>query len=248
MMQRLNPSVVPEGYAALRRVEAYLQASGLDHKLTALVKTRVSQMNGCAYCLHMHTQEALKLGESSARLFLLDAWHESHLYSERERAALAWAEALTNIAMSHAPDDVYDETDEYEAPSFTAEELEGLDRGGGPRRFLPLEDEPTTLVARYLFPTERYRGEWKRHWIHLAKPIGIGAGATLLLGYLAGFLTKQDIDGLVTVAVLIWRRAIRLYCEAVASAASSGKAGGAQARGEDVGAMAEPPVEAALAE
>jgi membrane protein YdbS with pleckstrin-like domain len=101
-------------------------------------------------------------------------------------------------------DDTFDETDEYEAPSFTAEELEGLDRGGGPRRFLPLEDEPTTLVARYLFPTERYRGEWKRHWIHLAKPVGIGAAATLLLGYLAGFLTKQNINGLVTVAVLVW--------------------------------------------
>ncbi|MDI6099843.1 PH domain-containing protein [Actinoplanes sp. NEAU-A12] len=103
-----------------------------------------------------------------------------------------------------SPDDLYDETDEYQAPSFTPEELEGLDRGGGPRRFLPLEDEPTTLVARYLFPTERYRGEWKRHWIHLAKPIGIGAAATLVLGYLAGFLTKQEVDGLVTVAVLIW--------------------------------------------
>jgi len=66
------------------------------------------------------------------------------------------------------------------------------------------EDEPTTLVARYLFPTERYRGEWKRHWIHLSTPLLIGAGATLLLGYLAGFLTRQHIDGLVTVAVLIW--------------------------------------------
>ncbi|MET0426717.1 MAG: PH domain-containing protein [Actinoplanes sp.] len=96
---------------------------------------------------------------------------------------------------------------EYEAPVFTEEELEGLGPeggGGGPRRVLPLEDEPTTLVARYLFPTERYRGEWKRHWIHLSAPLGIGAGATLLLGYLAGFLTRQDINGLVTVAVLIW--------------------------------------------
>jgi hypothetical protein len=60
--------------------------------------------------------------------------------------------------------------DEYEAPVFTEEELSGLDDGGGPRRVLPLEDEPTTLVARYLFPTERYRGEWKRHWIHLSSP------------------------------------------------------------------------------
>jgi len=95
-------------------------------------------------------------------------------------------------------------TDEYEAPVFTEEELSGLDGDSGPRRVLPLEDEPTTLVARYLFPTERYRGEWKRHWISLSAPLGIGAGATLLLGYLAGFLTRQNVNGLVTVAVLIW--------------------------------------------
>jgi membrane protein YdbS with pleckstrin-like domain len=97
-----------------------------------------------------------------------------------------------------------DYADEYEAPVFTEEELSGLDGSAGPRRVLPLEDEPTTLVARYLFPTERYRGEWKRHWIHLSGPGGIGAGATLLLGYLAGFLTRQNIDGLVTAAVLVW--------------------------------------------
>lgn len=99
-----------------------------------------------------------------------------------------------------------DDPADYEAPVFTEEELEGLgpEGGGGPRRVLPLEDEPTTLVARYLFPTERYRGEWKRHWIHLSTPLLIGAGATLALGYLAGFLTRQNVDGLVTVAVLIW--------------------------------------------
>jgi membrane protein YdbS with pleckstrin-like domain len=96
--------------------------------------------------------------------------------------------------------------DEYEAPVFSEEELQGLggDAQGGPRRVLPLEDEPTTLVARYLFPTERYRGEWKRHWIHLSSPLAIGAGATLALGYLAGFLTRQNINGLVTAAVLLW--------------------------------------------
>ena len=107
-MQRLNPfAVAPDGVAALTGVEKYLQNCGLDHKLIALVKTRVSQINGCAYCLHMHTQEARQLGETDTRLYLLDAWHESNLYSERERAALAWAEALTNIAASRAPDDVY---------------------------------------------------------------------------------------------------------------------------------------------
>ncbi|AGL21111.1 PH domain-containing protein [Actinoplanes sp. N902-109] len=103
----------------------------------------------------------------------------------------------------------YREPDEYEAPVFTEDELKGLGGEsagvpGGPRRVLPLEDEPTTLVSRYLFPTERYRGEWKRHWIHLSTPLLIGIGATLLLGYLAGFLTRQEIDGLVTAAVLIW--------------------------------------------
>jgi AhpD family alkylhydroperoxidase len=108
--QRLNPfTVAPEGLAALTGVENYLQKCGLDHRLIALVKTRVSQINGCAYCLHMHTEEARKLGETDMRLHLLDAWHESNLYSARERAALNWAEALTNIAASRAPDDIYNE-------------------------------------------------------------------------------------------------------------------------------------------
>ena len=123
MKQRLNPfTVTPDGVAALTAVEAYLQKSGLDHKLIALVKTRVSQINGCAYCLHMHTEEARKLGESDMRLHLLDAWHESHLYSERERAALNWAEALTNIAATHAPDDVFAEA----RKQFSEKELADL--------------------------------------------------------------------------------------------------------------------------
>jgi AhpD family alkylhydroperoxidase len=109
MTRRLNAfAVAPEGYAALARVETYLKGCGLDERLILLVKTRVSQMNGCAYCLHMHTEDARKLGESEMRLYLLDAWHESHLYSARERAALEWAESLTNIATTRAPDDVYD--------------------------------------------------------------------------------------------------------------------------------------------
>src|SRR5262245_8810882 len=109
MTQRVNPfAVAPDGIAALTAVEHYVQKSGLDPKLVALVKTRVSQINGCAYCLHMHTQEARKLGDTDTRLHLLDAWHESNLYSKRERAALGWAEALTDIKTTHAPDDVYD--------------------------------------------------------------------------------------------------------------------------------------------
>ncbi len=76
---------------------------------------------------------------------------------------------------------------------------------GSARRVLPLEDEPTTLVARYLFPTERYRGEWKRHWVHLWTPLLIGAGATFVLGYLSGFLAKQESSSMfTTIAVIVW--------------------------------------------
>ena len=85
-----------------------VHASGLEDSLMELVKIRASQSNGCAFCLHMHTEEARKLGETEARLYLLDAWRESELYTARERAALDWAETLTNIARTHAPDEVYE--------------------------------------------------------------------------------------------------------------------------------------------
>lgn len=97
----------------------------------------------------------------------------------------------------------------YLPPEFSEDELAGLrtDAAGmpiGPRRVLPLEDEPSSLVARYLFPTERYRGEWKRHWIHLSTPLLIGTAATFALGYLSGFLARQDVRGLTTAAVIVW--------------------------------------------
>ena len=99
--------------------------------------------------------------------------------------------------------------DPDDGPEISEEELAGLqvDAAGmplGPRRVLPLEDEPTPLVARYLFPTERYRGEWKRHKIYLATPILVGVLATFVLGYLSGFLAGQGGGGLTTVAVLVW--------------------------------------------
>ncbi|MGC5054468.1 PH domain-containing protein [Micromonospora sp. DT48] len=95
----------------------------------------------------------------------------------------------------------------YQPPEISEEELAGLRAdasGATPRRVLPLEDEPSSLVARYLFPTERYRGEWKRHWIHLATPIIVGVAATFVLGYLSGFLAGQDVGALTTIAVLLW--------------------------------------------
>ncbi|QLQ39150.1 PH domain-containing protein [Micromonospora robiginosa] len=95
----------------------------------------------------------------------------------------------------------------YPEQPISEEELAGLrvDASGmAPRRVLPLEDEPSSLVARYLFPTERYRGEWKRHWIHLSTPIIVGIAATFVLGYLSGFLAGRDVGALTTVAVLLW--------------------------------------------
>jgi membrane protein YdbS with pleckstrin-like domain len=97
---------------------------------------------------------------------------------------------------------------DYPPPDIDAEELAGLgDATGvplGARRVLPLEDEPSGLVSRYLFPTERYRGEWKRHWIHLLPQVAVGTLATFALGYLTGFVAKRNAEGLTTVGVLIW--------------------------------------------
>jgi AhpD family alkylhydroperoxidase len=90
-------------------MEAYVQSSGLEASLIELVKTRASQINGCAYCIHMHTRDARARGESEERLYLLDAWRESPLYTERERAALAWTEAVTLVSQTHVPDAVYEE-------------------------------------------------------------------------------------------------------------------------------------------
>ena len=109
MTPRLDPwKVAPGLLKPMLDLEATLKKSGLEHSLVELVKTRTSQINGCAYCLHMHTQDARQNGESEIRLHLLAAWHESTLYSERERAALAWTEALTRVADTNAPDADYD--------------------------------------------------------------------------------------------------------------------------------------------
>ena len=109
MTQRLNFMTKKNaGIDALAAVESWI-AKSFDPKLLTLVKVRVSQMNGCAYCLHLHRHEALKLGETEDRLLLLDAWHESQLYTQRERAALSWAESLTRIAKTRAPDTAYEE-------------------------------------------------------------------------------------------------------------------------------------------
>ena len=107
---RLNAyKAAPDAMRAVQRVDAYIQQCGLEKSLIELVKMRASQINGCAYCLDMHSGDARRNGETEQRLYLLDAWQESTLYSARERAALAWTEVVTRIAETHAPDAVYDE-------------------------------------------------------------------------------------------------------------------------------------------
>src|SRR3979411_1115055 len=110
MKTRLNAyQVAPDTLKALGALEAQVQASGLEKSLIELVKTRASQINGCAFCINMHTEDARKRGETEQRIYLLNAWRESPLYTDRERAALAWTESVTLIAETHAPDDVYEQ-------------------------------------------------------------------------------------------------------------------------------------------
>lgn len=120
MQARLNPyKASPEMMKAVADLEAKVAGSGLEHSLIELVKTRASQINGCAFCIHMHTRDARANGESEERLYLLNAWEESPLYTDRERAALAWTEAVTLISQTHAPDEVYERV----RKEFNEEEL-----------------------------------------------------------------------------------------------------------------------------
>jgi AhpD family alkylhydroperoxidase len=94
---------------ALLDLEKYLYGCGLEEGLIHLIKMRASQINGCAYCIDMHSKDARALGETEQRLYELNAWRETPFYTERERAALAWTESLTLVAETHVPDDVYEE-------------------------------------------------------------------------------------------------------------------------------------------
>src|SRR5690606_8848751 len=108
-MERINLSKVDaEAYKAMLGLEKYIAQSGLDKTLYELIKTRASQINGCAFCINMHTRDAMKLGETAQRLFLLDAWRETELFSAKEQAVLALTEAMTLITEEHVADEVYD--------------------------------------------------------------------------------------------------------------------------------------------
>jgi AhpD family alkylhydroperoxidase len=100
----------PNPYDAMDGLETYLATCAIEQPLVHLVKLRASQLNGCAYCIDMHWKDLRALGEPESRLYALDAWQESPQYTPRERAALAWTEAVTLIAGDHVPDRVYEET------------------------------------------------------------------------------------------------------------------------------------------
>ncbi|MGA8262333.1 MAG: carboxymuconolactone decarboxylase family protein [Arenicellales bacterium] len=108
MKQRVDFHKTADATRAMLGVQKIVNESGLEKSLLELVEMRASQINGCAFCLDMHSKEARARGETEQRLYLLDAWTETPLYSDRERAALAWVEAVTRVAESRVPDDVYE--------------------------------------------------------------------------------------------------------------------------------------------
>ena len=120
MAERLKyAKAFPEGVHALLNLEKTLRASGLEPSLLELIKTRASQLNGCAYCIDMHTLDARAAGESEQRLYGLSAWRDTPFFTPRERAALAWTEAITNIQQGHASDQEY----EHVRREFSEKEL-----------------------------------------------------------------------------------------------------------------------------
>ena len=112
----------PGGYQAMLGLEKYLHGCGLEASLLHLVRLRASQINGCAFCLDMHSKDLRAIGESEQRLYTLEAWRECPWYSDRERAALAWTEALTRVADTNAPDEVYEQA----RAQFNEKELSDL--------------------------------------------------------------------------------------------------------------------------
>ena len=108
MAARINyEKVAPGAIQAMRKVEEYVRGSGLERSLLELVKLRASEMNGCAYCVDMHTKDARSQGETEQRLYAVVAWRDAPFFTERERAALAWTEVVTWVSWQHAPDDIY---------------------------------------------------------------------------------------------------------------------------------------------
>ena len=145
--------IAPEGMKALRAIEAYLHQTTLGEGLIDLVKMRASQINGCAYCLDMHSKEARAAGETEQRLYGLNAWRETPYYSARERAALEWTEALTLVTEGHVPDDVYERVrqefseDELAHLSLAIVAINGWNRLNVAARTIPGDYVPGSLAT-----------------------------------------------------------------------------------------------------
>lgn len=123
MAQRQDyKTIVPKAYAAMLEVETYVRNSSLEKSLLELVRTRASQINGCAYCLDMHTKDARAAGETEQRLYALSTWRETPFFTDRERAALEWTEAVTQISSNHVSDALYERVRQY----FSDKELVDL--------------------------------------------------------------------------------------------------------------------------
>ncbi|HEY2295229.1 MAG TPA: carboxymuconolactone decarboxylase family protein [Thermoanaerobaculia bacterium] len=144
--------VAPGADEAMDALEGYLQNCGLEKKLLFLIQLRASQINGCAYCLDMHWKDLRAAGEDEQRLYSLDAWRECPYYSDRERAALAWAEAVTLIARGHAPDAVYEEArahfseKEIADLTFAVATINAWNRLSIASRTVPGKYQPAALV------------------------------------------------------------------------------------------------------
>ena len=122
MKPRFNLAIAPEAYRAVAGLEGYLKRSGLEPNLLHMIKLRASQINGCAYCVDKHSDDARKAGESERRLANIVTWREAPFFSDRERAALEWTESLTRVEQTHVPNDVWESV----KPHFTPEELVDL--------------------------------------------------------------------------------------------------------------------------
>jgi AhpD family alkylhydroperoxidase len=164
MDHRINYSkVASEGIRALSGLDAYVLSSGLQPGLLDLIKTRASQLNGCAYCIDMHTKDARSRGETEQRLYTLPAWRQTPFYTDRERAALAWTEAVTLISQGSVSDTLYEDARRH----FSDKELVDLTLAlvainGWNRLTIPFQTVPGTYQPKALTGAESRQGGWYR--------------------------------------------------------------------------------------
>lgn len=141
--------VSPEAMRAMAGLERFVQASGLESRLVELVKLRASYLNGCAYCVDVHTKDARVAGETEQRLYSIPVWRETPFFTPRERAALAWTESVTEIARTGVPDDVYEQTrSEFSESELVALTMAIIAINGWTRLAVSFRTKPGTYQPR----------------------------------------------------------------------------------------------------